>query len=269
MIPKKIHYCWFGGNPLPELAKKCIASWKKFCPDYEIIEWNEKNFDIDCCPYVREAYQAKKWAFVSDYARLDIVYKYGGIYLDTDVELIRNLDELLKYECFLGTEKLGIINTGLAFGAESKNKCIGLMLKEYNDLHFKIDENLYDLTPCPKRNTAPFLNLGFIKDNRIQKIEEAIIYPPEYFCPMDYETGELAIKENTISIHHFNASWKPEEEKKLHQDIGEFKRRHGKLTSFIYKNCLEYQFRYKSVNIRLLIKFIFEKIRKKVCKLMR
>ena len=118
MIPKKIHYCWFGGNPLPELAIKCLESWKKYCPDYEIIEWNETNFNLDSCEYVREAYQAKKWAFVSDYARLKVVYDNGGIYLDTDVELIKSLDRLLKNKSFFGTETTGVVATGLGFGAE-------------------------------------------------------------------------------------------------------------------------------------------------------
>lgn len=216
MIPKKIHYCWFGGNPLPQLAKECISSWKKFCPDYEIIEWNEDNYDIGCCTYVREAYMAKKWAFVSDYVRLDVVYRYGGIYLDTDVELIKNLDQLLKFRCFLGAEEIGIINTGLGFGAEAKNKCIELMLKEYNNSHFKISESLYDLTSCPKRNTAPFIKLGFTSENRIQKIEEAIIYPPEYFCPMDYRTGIITITDETRSIHHYTASWTTKEDRFYH-----------------------------------------------------
>ena len=104
MIPKIIHYCWFGGNPLPELAIKCIESWKKYLPDYEIKEWNESNFDINCCAYVREAYEAKKWAFVSDYARFWILYQHGGLYFDTDVELIKSIDDLIVKGAFMGCE---------------------------------------------------------------------------------------------------------------------------------------------------------------------
>ena len=124
MIPKVIHYCWFGGNELPELAMKCIDSWKKFCPDYEIKQWNEKNYDLDSSRYIKEAYKNKKWAFVSDYARLDIIYNNGGIYLDTDVELIGKLDEFLDEKCFLAAEREEYVNTGLGFGAEKGNVVI-------------------------------------------------------------------------------------------------------------------------------------------------
>ena len=120
MIPKKIHYCWIGGNPLPELAIKCIESWKKYCPDYEIIEWNEKNYDFRKNQFMREAYDEKKWGFVPDYARLDIIYEHGGIYLDTDVEIIKPLDSLLKEQGFAGMEQPGIVALGLGFGAEPK-----------------------------------------------------------------------------------------------------------------------------------------------------
>lgn len=118
MIPKIIHYCWFGGGELPQMQKKCIESWKKFCPDYEIKEWNESNYDVHKVPYISEAYDAGKMAFVSDYARLDIIYKHGGIYLDTDVEIIKSLEPLLEHTCFLGAERDGIVATGLGFGAE-------------------------------------------------------------------------------------------------------------------------------------------------------
>ena len=106
MIPKKIHYCWVGGNSKPPLVKKCIQSWKKYCPDYEIIEWNESNYDISKNIYMKQAYEAKKWAFVTDYMRLDIIYEHGGIYLDTDVELIKNIDDLLSNEAFAGIESI-------------------------------------------------------------------------------------------------------------------------------------------------------------------
>ena len=118
-IPKIIHYCWFGGKPLPNTAIKCIRSWKKHCPDYEIHCWNEKNFDINVCPYVKEAYEEKAWAFVSDYARLWIIYNYGGIYLDTDVELLKNIDNLLKYDVFMGFENKQYVNTGVGFWAHA------------------------------------------------------------------------------------------------------------------------------------------------------
>ena len=117
MIPKIIHYCWFGSNPLSETAQECIASWRKYCPDYEIKEWNENNFDLNCCNFVKEAYEAKKWAFVRDVARLKIIYEEGEIYLDTDVQVVKSFDDLLNNQCFLGEETSGCIKTGLGFGA--------------------------------------------------------------------------------------------------------------------------------------------------------
>ncbi len=226
MIPRVIHYCWFGENQLPPLAEKCIASWKKYCPDYKIICWNEKNYDITKNTYVREAYEAKKWAFVSDYVRLDVIYNHGGIYFDTDVELLKNIDELLKNEtCFLGTEEPGIIATGLGFGAEKNDHNIKLMLEEYENLHFDLGNGSYDTLACPARNTLPFKKLGLEENNDIQIINGAKIYPKEYFCPKDMKTGRLQLTQNSICIHHFDASWVDEENKK---DM--------KMTHFCYKH---------------------------------
>ncbi len=208
MIPKIINYCWFGGKPLPELAVKCISSWKKHCPEYKIIEWNESNFDINCSNYTKEAYKLKKWAFVSDYARLWIVYNYGGIYLDTDVELIDSLDDLLENKFYLGTEKSGFVNTGIGFGSEKANHIIKSLLNEYDGKHFSMSNGVFDTTPCPKRNTEPLLKQGFIYDEkRIFDLDGGKIYPPDYFCPLNYETGDLTITNNTHSIHHFSALW--------------------------------------------------------------
>ena len=196
MIPKVIHYCWFGGNPLPELAQKCIASWKKYCPDYEIKEWNESNFDLNCCDYVREAYEAKKWAFVSDYARFWILYHEGGIYFDTDVEIIKPLDEILEQGAFLGCEKNEGVTSGMA-----ANPGLGIAsdsgLNIYKEMILKLH--------------------GWNPDAGIQKIEGITVYPPEYFCPMSNETGKLTVTSNTYTIHHYSASWFTEKEKKIIQ----------------------------------------------------
>lgn len=208
MIPKIIHYCWFGGNELSELAERCIESWKRYCPDYKIIEWNESNFDLDCCDFVKEAYQAKKWAFVSDYARLKIIYDYGGIYLDTDVELIKTLDSLLKERCYFGEETTGAVNTGLGFGAEKHNDIVQLLLKEYDGYHFTLADGTYDMKPCPTKNTRPLTQLGYkFSGKDIWKCDEFVVFPPEFFCPIDYATKIKTITTNTISIHLFNASW--------------------------------------------------------------
>lgn len=152
MIPKVIHYCWFGRNPKPELINKCIESWKKFCPDYEIKEWNEDNFDIHQCPYVEEAYECKKWAFVSDCARLKIIYDNGGIYLDTDVELLDSLDNILKYDFFFAFEHEFRVNTGYGFGAKKMSPIVQEMLSFYLGKHFIVDGKT-DLTVCTISNT--------------------------------------------------------------------------------------------------------------------
>ena len=208
MIPKIIHYCWFGGSTLPKVAEKCIESWKKYCPDYEIKEWNESNFDLNCCDFAKEAYAAEKWAFVSDYARLRIVYDEGGIYLDTDVELIKSLDDLLDNRCYMGEETTGFVATGLGFGAEKNSKIVGELLEEYAEKHFRFNDGTYDLTPCVEKNTKPLKKYGYyFSGKKIWKNENVTIFPPEYFCPLNYDTGEKNITKNTYSIHLYNASW--------------------------------------------------------------
>jgi hypothetical protein len=142
MIPKVIHYCWFGHNKKPVLVEKCIASWHKFCPDYEIVEWNESNFDVNCISYVRDAYADKKWAFVSDCARLYIVYKMGGVYLDTDVLLHKSLDDLLGYNCWLASDDVRYLATGLGFGATRHHPVIGAAMMAYNDYVYPSGTNV-------------------------------------------------------------------------------------------------------------------------------
>lgn len=191
-IPKKIHYCWFGNNPKPTLVKKCIASWKKYCKDYEIIEWNEENFDISQCPrYVQEAYQEKQWAFVTDYARLKIVYENGGIYMDTDVELRKNLNQFLKYNGYFGFEEGIHIATGLGFGALAKTPILYEMMEDYNNISFIREDGSYNLIPCPKINTNIFLKHGLKQNNTMQVIKgNILILPSIYLCPISYETGK-------------------------------------------------------------------------------
>lgn len=209
MIPKKIHYCWFGRNPKPDLAEKCIRSWKRYCPDYEIIEWNEDNYDISAAPlYVRQAYEAKKWAFVTDYVRLDVVYRCGGIYLDTDVEVIKSLDRFLNHRAFFGLESPEYINTGLGFGAEKGAEILEELMSDYQEIPFVLPDGSFDQTSCPVRNTQVFLKHGFLQKDEEQVVRNEIhIYPSDFFSPMSYETGILTITPNTHSIHHFAASW--------------------------------------------------------------
>ena len=207
MIPKVIHYCWFGHNPLPPLALKCIESWKKYCPDYKIICHNEDNFDLTQNRYLSEAYKAGKWAFVSDYARLKVVYDNGGIYLDTDVELIKPIDDLLLTKGFMGFDEKGIVATGLGFGAEKGNKIVSEFLKDYDNIPFVLPDGSYDLTPCPDRNTATLKRLGMDLKNTNQTFMDIKFLPDEYLCPMNYYTGKKTITKNTYSIHHYSASW--------------------------------------------------------------
>lgn len=206
-IPKVIHYCWFGKSEMPKLAKKCIKSWKKYCPDYKIICHNEDNFDLTQNRYLNEAYKAGKWAFVSDYARLKIIYDNGGIYLDTDVELIKPIDDLLLTNGFMGFDEKGIVATGLGFGAEKGNEIVSEFLKDYDNIPFVLPDGSYDLTPCPDRNTEALKRLGMDIKNTSQTFMDITFLPDEYLCPMNYYTGKKTITENTYSIHHYSASW--------------------------------------------------------------
>ena len=206
-IPKVIHYCWFGKGKMPKLAKKCIKSWKKYCPDYEFVLHTEDNFDLTQNRYMREAYEAGKWAFVSDYARLKIIYDNGGIYLDTDVELIKPIDDLVKLGGFMGFDEKGIVATGLGFGAEKGNKIVSEFLKDYDDIPFILPDGSFDLTPCPDRNTEALKRLGMDIENKNQTFMDVTFLPDEYLCPMDYYTGKKTITDKTYSIHHYSASW--------------------------------------------------------------
>ena len=279
MIPKIIHYCWFGGNPLPDLAVKCIDSWKKYCPDYEIKRWDESNFNLNCCDYVKEAYRAKKWAFVSDYARFKVLYDEGGLYFDTDVELIKPIDDILARGPFMGVEigqpiderlqaKIDAVMPDIdadtfmeensRTGEETTSDCraaalelacdqsgateeldrfasgssvapgLGLaanpglalyrkILDYYEKSHFIMsDGSLNQITVV--MYTTEYLKRYGLKQPviSVQKVADIYVYPADYFCPMDYETGEITLTENTRSIHHYMASWFNPHEKKWH-----------------------------------------------------
>lgn len=206
MIPKKIHYCWFGGNPLPESAKRCIDSWRKFCPDYEIIEWNESNFDVNCCDYVREAYQAKKWAFVSDVARLFALVSHGGVYMDTDVEVIRPLDNLLLHEAFACFEGEDAIATCL-MACQAEHPLFRGMLQMYDSLHFLMEDGTNDQTTNVTRITSYCIYHGLKLNGNQQTIAGLTIFPSDYFSPFDFETGKMHKSDRTYSIHWFDATW--------------------------------------------------------------
>lgn len=213
-IPKTIHYCWFGHGKLPELAIKCIESWKKKLPDYKIIEWNEDNFDVNCNEYVKEAYNSKKYAFVSDYVRLYALYNEGGIYMDTDVEVLKSLDPFLNHKAFSGFENNNSIPTGI-MASVAKNKWIKILLDEYSDIHFIKKDGTLDTTTNVTRITNKTKDNYKIKLNdTLQDLGDVVFYPHEYFCPKDWETGIINITDKTYTIHHFNASWHSKKEKK-------------------------------------------------------
>jgi len=211
MIPKVIHYCWFGGNPIPDEYKKYMESWKKFCPGYKIIEWNESNYDITKNKYMHEAYQAKKWAFVSDYARLDIIYNHGGVYLDTDVELLKNLDRFLEHKAFAGFASKKYVGTGLGFGAVKSHETIRNFRDYYDDVSFINKDGSYNLTACPEHQTKYLLTKGLKPNGKKQNAADIIIYPVDYFSPICYKTLKLKLTDNTFSIHHYSSSWLDDE----------------------------------------------------------
>ena len=218
MIPKIIHYCWFGRTPLPELAQKCIASWRKFLPDYEIKEWNEDNFDINAIHYTREAYRMKKYAYVSDYARFYILYHHGGLYFDTDVEIIKPMNDIIAKGSFMGKEFIKLswhdiastgINPGLGLGAAQGLSIYKEILSFYAIHHFVSWTGHHN-----SNETVVEIVTRIIEKHKIRPIGDGVelchdiyIYSPEYFSPKNYTTGVLSLTSNTISIHHYAASW--------------------------------------------------------------
>lgn len=212
MIPKKIHYCWFGRNPLPESAKKCIASWRKFLPDYEIIEWNEDNFDVHSIPYTAQAYSVGKYAFVSDYARFKILYEHGGLYFDTDVEVIRPMDDIVAAGPFMGFEidvadpSVGV-NPGLGLGAFPGMDFFKTILAKYGSFNFLKSDGSFNETTIVAYTTELLEENGLATTPGVQNVKGINLYPAEYFNPLDNNTGRLKISENTRSIHWYAKTW--------------------------------------------------------------
>ena len=231
-IPKIIHYCWIGTSQKPKSVEYCIESWKKYCPDYEIIEWNENNYDFTKNQYMKEAYESKKWGFVPDYARLDIVYNYGGIYLDTDVELIKSFDDLLEQEAFIGFENTGTeelyVNCGQGFGAKPKNNIIKKMRDFYNNMHFYDKNGELNMLPSPHYTTKVLCENGLKRENNTQKLDDIIVYNSKVLCPKNFMTGDINITNDTYSIHHFTASWLDEKIKNTMDHEREIYKKYGK-----------------------------------------
>lgn len=212
-IPKVIHYCWFGRNPLPESAIKCINSWRKFFPDYEIKEWNEDNFDVNIIPYTAEAFSVKKYAFVSDYARIWILYHFGGIYFDTDVEVIKQMDVIIARGGFMGIEicSEGIIkvNPGLGIACEPNNVIYRDILNVFEETHFLLPGGHYNYDGIVPITTDVLLKYGLTPNDSLQQVDDLYIYPKNFFNPYDYTIDKLDITNETYSIHWYGNSWAP------------------------------------------------------------
>lgn len=214
-IPKIIHYCWFGRNPKPKLAEKCIKSWQKFCPDYEIMEWNEDNFDVSSAPeYVQQAYEVGRWAFVTDYVRLKAMLQYGGIYMDTDVEVIKPLDKYLQHRAFAGFETPGRVQTGL-LACEKGFPLFREFISYYDTASFFRQDGTHDTTTNVEILTEICVCHGLKLDGSYQEVDGFAVYPTEVFCPVDYDTEKLHKTRKTVVIHWFAASWHTEEEERI------------------------------------------------------
>ena len=265
MIPKIIHYIWFGKGKKNKLIEECMKSWKKYCPDYEIKEWNEDNFDINSNQYVKEAYENKKWAFVSDYVRLYALYNEGGIYLDTDCELLGNIDSFLDNDAFSGYESDNAIPTAI-MGSEEENQWIKLLLDYYENRSFYNEDGTLDLTT----NVITISNLTKEKYNvlyngKLIDVPGVVkIYPKDYFCPKDWRTGTISFTENSIAIHHFNASWQTPFRIKLRDKEYDYVKKYGNIAGEKKYNDW-YKHRKLYIHLRLYgVKAVIKNLLKKI-----
>lgn len=232
LIPKIIHYMWLGGNPIPDNLKKCIDSWRDVCPDYEIIEWNESNYDINKHPYMKQAYENKAYGFVPDYARLDILYNYGGFYLDTDVQLLKSLDLLRNQEAFVGVEKWLVLNFGGCSGAVKGHHMIKKFLDARQNIFYIDHDGNPNRNTCGYYDTRVAIGEGYELNGDTQCVNGMNIYGYDYFQPYDYMSGILNETVNTRSIHYFNGGWLDDNMKKQNEIT---KQKYTKL----YEECLE------------------------------
>ena len=231
-IPKTVHYCWFGKGKKSKMVNKCMESWKKYLLDYKIIEWNEDNFDINSNLYVRQAYEAKKYAFVTDYVRLYALYNYGGIYLDTDVEVLKSLDEFLEYDGFGGFESKEYCCTGI-LGCKKENMIIKEFLDSYeNDIFLKNNNEFNEITNIV-RFTEICCNHGLKLNNKEQEINGFKIFPKTIFSPLNARDIDNALSENTCTIHYFAGSWLTKKEYKKREKIKKYKKYKNFLCKFM------------------------------------
>lgn len=210
MIPKNIIYIWFGKGKKNDIIKECIKKNKTILKDWEFIEYTEDNYDISKCRYLKEAYDKQKYAFASDYARFDILYQYGGVYVDTDVEFLKTIpDDFLNFEGFSGVESNNKIASGLIFACEAGNPIVKEIIDSYESDTFIMENGNYNLLTVVDRVTSIFNKHGFVSDGTLQDIEGIKIFPCDYFCTFDFVTREFLVTDNTLSIHHYAATWIP------------------------------------------------------------
>lgn len=220
-IPKILHYCWFSGEPLSDLANRCIESWRKYCPDYEIVEWNATNFDIHSNSFAKQAYDKRKWAFLTDYARLNILYTHGGIYMDTDVELVKSYDEMLVHSAFSGYETTSLQTA--VMGAAPNHPWMKYLLSYYDNRNFVKKNGELDTLANPIIVTKMTETMYGSLSGKEQHLGDGLVlYPSDWFSPKNHVTGIISSTKNTIAIHHFEGSWHPERNQKLYQNTQKF-----------------------------------------------
>lgn len=209
MIPKTIHYCWFGGNELPELESRCIASWSKVMPHWEIRRWDETNFDVRRCAFSQGAYEAGLWAFVSDYARFEILREYGGVFLDTDVELLRPLDGLLDREAFTGFSKNEFfVNPGLIVSSEAGGRVVTDVVRKYESMEFEPLHGRIHPQSSPRVLTSLLVDsYGLTRDGVRHELDGMTVFPAEWFDPIDPHTGKMVVSPETYSVHYYSGTW--------------------------------------------------------------
>lgn len=212
MIPKIIHYCWFGRGKMPPLLKKCLRSWKKYCPDWKIIRWDEDSFDVNSTLWTKQAYEAKKYAFVADYVRMKALYEMGGVYLDTDQELIKPLEPFMAHQAFLGFMGGSYVSAGV-IGAEREHPVMGEMLEHFHERAYLQSEG-QDLTPNTNWMTDILLKYGLVVNDRYQEVAGVAVYPQTYFCPTSCLSVENCITDDTVSLHHWAMSWRTKESRR-------------------------------------------------------